>query len=215
MEGYFPICKYCEITGVKKNTAHRRAERGSVESFKNSEGRWFLYYCDDKEDYDVPEGYITCKEFAKKHRFSNNTLERYIRHGFIDRNNCIVLKRNIKSAVVKGSGKRKFIKENAEIKKPKHISIVEYFRPSEDWLTVDEWCKKENIKEKHYVYFWMNSGLLSSAYNKKHRYIPKTETVETIYQRKTQRRKDKKEWLQRQKQQMQQSTGMRSNGQQK
>lgn len=63
MEGYLSILEYCRRTGISKDTAHHRAIRGTVEAFKNSHGRWFIYYND--ENAPIPEGFVHISEYAR------------------------------------------------------------------------------------------------------------------------------------------------------
>ena len=73
MEGYFPAYEYCRLTGCKKDTAYHRAERGTVESFKGKDGRWFIYYSDNN-DGEI-DGYLSVKDYAKKHNISESTVK--------------------------------------------------------------------------------------------------------------------------------------------
>ena len=188
MEGFFPICQYCEITGVKKNTAHRRAERGSVEAFKNKEGRWFLYFCDDKEI--APEGYVKFKDYADSHGISESTLHNYVQQGRISKDNILTVKKVLTSAIIKGSKKRIYIKKDAPLqrkdRKECSLLILRILKPSDDYLTVDEWSKRENIKN-YTSYYWIKYGYLKYTNVEKHYYIPKTETIDTVFQRKTEK----------------------------
>ena len=108
MEGYFPIYKYCEITGCNKDTAYHRAERGTVESFKGKDGRWFLYFSDNRG---IPEGFVSIEDYAKKIGVSHSQVAYKIREGYFKDGETIT------ETIINDDGRpvfRRLIKENAE-----------------------------------------------------------------------------------------------------
>ena len=151
MEGYFPIYKYCEITGCNKDTAYHRAERGTIEAFKGKDGRWFIYFSDNREAF--PEGFITVEEYANKIGVRKSTVFGRIRNGYFDEKDTIL------SVVIDPNGhpvNRRLIRETVEWKdfrdefNKKHAhGIMNALRP-EGAYTISEYAKILG-KEQYYI----------------------------------------------------------------
>lgn len=206
MEGYFPVCKYAELTGLSKDTIHHRAIRGTVDCFKNSEGRWFLYYCDD--EFIKPEGYLTVEEFAEKVGRTKNCVHGYIRKKIIDPKYIMYKKANLASYVLKGQQPWIFIKEDAafipqivnryyklKLANEEIILKLQSLKPSDDYLTVSEWVAKESLS-KHMAYNWIKEGLIPYVKVENHYFIPKDQTIDDVAKTRFERRQSK-EWLQK------------------
>ena len=91
MEAYIPVYEYAQRTGLKMDTVYHRAERGSIESFKNEEGRWFIYYCDE-DIPQAPEGYVTIDDFAEMHHVESASIHSYIRKGKFNSEDIMIVR---------------------------------------------------------------------------------------------------------------------------
>ena len=159
MEGYFPIYEYCKITGANKNTAYRRAERGTLESFKGKDGRWFVYYSDNRT---IPEGYISTEEYAKKVGVCRQHVEYRIRSGYFKDDETIT------SIIINEKGqpqKRRLIREDTEwidyrgdSNRMRCTSIMESLRP-EGTYTVKEYAKMIK-REPCIIYNRIKNGII-------------------------------------------------------
>ena len=145
MEGYFPIYEYCKITGANKNTAYRRAERGTIEAFKGKDGRWFVYYSDNRG---IPEGYVSTEEYAKKVGVCRQYVDYRIRSGYFKDDETIT------ETIIDEKGHptfRRLIKEDAKWEDYRGDSnryragkIMNSLRP-EGTYTIREYADKNNI----------------------------------------------------------------------
>lgn len=141
MEGYFPIYQYCEITGCKKDTAYHRVLRGTVEAFKGQDGRWFVYFSDNRE---IPEGFVTTAEYSKIIGLNKRTVDTRIRLGYFNENDTIT------SIIIDDKGhptKRRLIRKDtkwidyrAESNKITSKKLMDFLKP-EGTYTVPEYAK--------------------------------------------------------------------------
>ena len=131
MEGYYPIRAYCELAKVSKDTAYHRAIRKEVPSFKDEEGKLFIYY----SDYTVPDGFVTLKEYAAEHNTKANTVRQYIRLGNYKAEDVFRMPEEITTP----SHRCIYIKKDAEICKKVDLNCP----PGH--LNAMEWCAKYNV----------------------------------------------------------------------
>lgn len=153
LEGYFPVEQYCRLTGVSKDTAHHRAIRGTVESFKEEKsGRWFIYFCDEADP--IPDGFIHVSEYARKNHVHSNTVYRQAKQGIFEQEDFCF----IRTMTPQGAHRISlYIKESVEYPNIPRIrngrtirGVLEKSRP-DGYLTVMEFAVREGCS-KHYVY---------------------------------------------------------------
>ena len=182
MEGYFPVAQYCEMTGISKDTAHHRAIRGTVESFKNKYGRWFLYFCDETKP--IPEGYIHLNDYAKAHNKTPKAV-----YSMVRKNRFLENEVHYHTWMTTGGAHRTtpYILETAEY--PGDRIRENYFgtkrimienRP-DGYITVSEFCKREDCGT-YYVYNRINAGKIRDVKMiGGHWYVPETLTIKEVY----------------------------------
>ena len=182
MEGYFPVTQYCQLTGVSKDTAHHRAIRGTVESFKNKHGRWFLYFSDENKP--IPEGYIHIDDYARMHHKDPRSVRALIRKNRFQEGDiyyhCWMTKYGAHM-------KSPYVREAAEYPNDQRYDITQRnrevmnkYRP-EGYLTVPEFSEGEEC-QACYVYNRINVGKIRSAKCVGgHWYVPETLTIEEVY----------------------------------
>lgn len=146
MEGYFPINQYCELTGLKKDTAYHRGIRGTIPAFKDAEGRWFFYFCNDEPD--APEGFYTLAEYAKDHNLAPHEVYYAIKCRRIIESDVVVKVIHPKTA--KGGRSRlTFVRKDAVILPKKErdhgYQIIAQLCP-EGYIPVNAWIKREMSK---------------------------------------------------------------------
>ena len=177
MEGYFPIEQYCRITGCSKDTAHHRAIRGTVESFMNNNGRYFLYYNDEVDP--VPEGFVHYKEYAKIHNIKPDSVRRTVKNGLFNEGDI----KRIRYMTPQGAHHiQMYIRKDVEYpNKPKFKNrkiadkVMNEFRP-EGYLTVAEFAQREGITTM-YAYNRIYGGwIIGSKQVEGHWYIPEKST---------------------------------------
>lgn len=177
MEGYFPIEQYCRITGCSKDTAHHRAIRGTVESFKDTYGRHFLYYNDEVDP--VPEGFVHITEYAKAHNIHRDSVRRTVKNGMFNKDDV----KYIRFMTPMGTHYiQVYIRSDAEyhntkprINRRTTEKVMNEFRP-EGYLTVKEFAQREGITTM-YVYNRIYGGWITGAKQVEgHWYIPEKST---------------------------------------
>ena len=181
MEGYFPVAQYCDLTDVKKDTAHHRAERGTVPAFKDENGRWFIYFTDEQDP--VPKGFIPIKEYAKLiGKKYDNVLQR-IRAGFYSKDDYIKLRCMTKNGApyvgifIRNTTPYPTYNYIYEInKKVKHVLNVN--RP-DGYLTVREFSEREEMP-RHIIYYFIKYKKLKSTFVKGYWYVLGTETMKGV-----------------------------------
>lgn len=136
-EGYYPIHEYCNLAGVNRDTAYHRAIRKEVPSFKDEDGRLFIYYAN--YDINIPEGFVTLREYAKKHNTKPGIVGQYIRLGNFKPSDVFVLAKDIFTP----TGCHIFIHKDAEL--CKKIDL----RCPEGYLSAMDWCAKYNISRSN------------------------------------------------------------------
>lgn len=160
MEGYFTIEHYCDLAGIKKNTAYVRAYRGNIKAF-NEDGKWFFYYNDETED--IPDGFIRYDEYAESVGLNRATIYAAIKRHVFDNDDVTHLCDRI------CNGKRKkhyYIRKKTPYPTRKDIIIkynnlikekINALRPK-GYLTVPELAKREDCQEQTiYKRLWRNA----------------------------------------------------------
>ena len=171
MEGYFPVEKYCELTGVSRDTAYHRAIRGTIDGFKNKHNRWFLYFCDESDH--IPEGFIHPKAYASMHGVTLSAILTRIRKGMFDEGNiCRIRRLTPKGLIKEGTYIRKdakFLDKREYLLAAEQNYIMNLSRPI-GYLTVSEWSERENVP-KYKVYSMIKYHKIPSCKNFDHWYI--------------------------------------------
>jgi hypothetical protein len=177
MEGYFPIEQYCRITGCSKDTAHHRVIRGTVESFRNSNGRYFLYYNDEVDP--VPEGFVHYVEYAKIHNINQDSVRRTVKNGLFNEGDI----KRIRYMTPQGAHHiQVYIRSDAEypntqlrINRRTTEKVMNELRP-EGYLTVKEFAEREGMTIA-YLYNRIYGGWITGAKQVEgHWYIPEKTT---------------------------------------
>ncbi len=177
MKGYFPIEQYCRITGCSKDTAHHRAIRGTVESFRNSNGRYFLYY--NNESDPIPEGFVHITEYAKAHNVHTNSVRKAVKNNVFNKDDV----KCIRIMSPKGCHYNQiYIRKDAEYPNESKIKsrrttdkVMNKFRP-EGYLTVKEFAQREGMTTI-YLYNRIYGGWITGAKQVEgHWYIPEKTT---------------------------------------
>ena len=192
MEGYFPINQYCELTGLKKDTAYHRGIRGTIPAFKDAEGRWFFYFCNDEPD--APEGFCTIKEYAVAHDLKLKDIYYAIKCKRFVEGDVIVKAYHPKSARG-GRSRLTYIREEAVMlpkKKRDHGYQKIIQMCPEGYIPINAWIEREHVK-MYNAYNWINFDYLPCIKHEKHRYIPMEITIDDVYSNMEKARMERKE----------------------
>ena len=144
MEGYFPILEYCELAEVDRDTAYHRAARGMVDSFKDKEGRLFIYYF--KDETKVPENFIPFKEYAKQKGVSYSALHLALTKGEFIKEDVVTL---AKDKIKKGTRSKIFINPDA-IRRKRTREVVATELCPDGYITAKEWRLRNNVAETNF-----------------------------------------------------------------
>ena len=168
MEGYLPVTEYCRRTGISKDTAHHRAIRGSVEAFKNSHGRWFIYYND--ENAPIPEGFVHINEYARSVGTDPKNIRQAVRHNRFQPDDVFICRRMMDSGAFR---RQTFIRKNAKriiSQNPKgRVKSLLQKRP-EGYLTVIEAGERMGYHRSN-VYHLVYTGMIEAKKVENHWYI--------------------------------------------
>ena len=133
MEGYYPIQEYCRLAGVNRDTAYHRVYRDEVPSFKDKNGKMFIYYADYLKD--VPEGFVPMSEYVKLHNTYYNAVQQAIKAGNFLPDEFYVAPDDDFIPY----GRRFYIKKDSEPHKKVDLNCPP------GYINATEWCAKYNI----------------------------------------------------------------------
>jgi hypothetical protein len=133
MDGYYPIQAYCALTGISKDTAYHRAIRGNIKSVKDKRGRLYLYFSENENN--VPDGFISVNEYAKKYNMKAGAVQQAIRHKRFNEEDVFRLQHNIGSK----NAPHVFIRETAELAPGYKTNCPPKY------IHVSEWAKLNNV----------------------------------------------------------------------
>lgn len=144
MEGYFPISDYCVLAQVDRDTAYHRAIRGTVDSFRNKNGRLYIYH--SQNNINIPDNFIPLTTYAKKQKKSYSAIHRAMSAGEFKSKDIVVLPLTI----MNGSSRSKiFINPDAERAKRTYEMRARAKRP-EGYLTANEWREKYHVTKSNF-----------------------------------------------------------------
>ena len=151
MEGYFSIKSYCELTGVSSDTAYHRVYRNEVETIKEKDGRYFIYYSD--ENISIPENFVTLEDFAK----ANGVSVTCIRY----RVQCGIYKEEDVFKADKCSHNGKIVKtvyiNKYAVGRPKNMPYhCASDKTPKGFLSIAEWAAREGTSSRYPYYLIRN-----------------------------------------------------------
>lgn len=178
VEGYFTIEHYCDLTGIKKNTAYQRAYRGTIKAF-NENGKWFFYYNDETDD--VPDGFIRYDKYAETVGVHPASIYSAIKRQIFESDNVVHLCDRI------CNGKRRmhyYIREGTYYPTPKDViarhnnavkAKMNASRPV-GYLTVAELAKREGCQAQ-VIFKRLQKNTIPSINIDGHWYVPESTRI--------------------------------------